>query len=358
MSNSSTASMVAARIHEYRQPLVIESTTRPTNFTGESVLVRVGAAGLCHSDLHLINGEWQEAIPLRLPKTPGHEVAGWVETIGDQVPEGLLSEGESVAVFGGWGCGICLFCKRGDEQLCNRPQWPGLSASEGGFAEFIHVPSYRFLVKAGKHKLDPKEIAPLTDAGLTPYRAIKKVSGMLGPGTSIAVIGMGGLGLYGVQYARLLAPNSTVIAVDRNDNKLDLAEELGTEYTINSMSAKDIRDDVLSITEGRGVDVVVDTVGAESTVTDSFKMLSKGGALVIVGLFGSHVKIPLMQAVVNEQRVYASLWGNYNELQEVIELAGQRKIRHASQSFALKDVNDAIDSLKQGKILGRAIIVP
>jgi propanol-preferring alcohol dehydrogenase len=350
--------MVAARIHEYQKPLVVESTQKPTAIGGESVLVRVGAAGLCHSDLHLISGEWKDAIPIQLPKTPGHEIAGWVENVGDKVPDGLLAEGEPVAVFGGWGCGICVFCKRGDEQLCTRPRWPGLSPSEGGFAEYIHVPSYRFLVKAGRSKLTPEEMAPLTDAGLTPYRAVKKVSSLLGPGTSIAIIGMGGLGLYGVQYARLLAPNSTVIAIDRNDKKLELAEEMGAEYSVNSRSTKNIRDEVLCLTEDRGVDVIIDTVGAENTVADSFKIMAKNGALVIVGLFGSQVKIPLLQAVVNEQRVYASLWGNYNELREVIELAGRRKIRNASQSFALKEINLAIDSLKEGKILGRAIIVP
>ena len=354
----SGSTMLAARIHEYEKPLVVENAQKPESITGESVLVRIGAAGLCHSDLHLINGQWKEAIPLRLPKIPGHEIAGWVEAIGDSVPDGLLAEGEPVAVFGGWGCGICLYCKRGDEQLCTTPRWPGLSESEGGFAEYIRVPSYRFLVKAGRNKLTPEEMAPLTDAGLTPYRAVKKASAMLGPGKSIAIIGMGGLGLYGIQYAHLLASNSTIIAIDRNDSKLELAEELGSEYVVNSRTTKSIRDDVLSITEGRGVDVIVDTVGAENTISDAFKIMAKSGALVVVGLFGSQVKIPLLQAVVNEQRVYASLWGNYNELREVIDLAGKRKIRHTSQTFPLNDINRAIEELRKGKILGRAIIVP
>jgi alcohol dehydrogenase, propanol-preferring len=187
--------MTAVRLHEYEKSLLVESIPRPSNnLVGEAVLVRVGAAGLCHSDLHLINGDWKDSIPLSLPNTPGHEVAGWVEAIGPSVPEGLLERGELVAVFGGWGCGICTFCKRGDEQMCIRPRWPGLSSSDGGFAEYLLVPSYRFLVKVGKGaRLGPEELAPLTDAGLTPYRAIKKVRHMLGPGTSIAIIGIGGL---------------------------------------------------------------------------------------------------------------------------------------------------------------------
>lgn len=357
--HSSRGMMTAARIHGYQRPLVVESVPQPARISGESVLIRVGAAGLCHSDLHLINGEWKDSIPLQLPKIPGHEVAGWVEEMGDSVPEGLLEEGDLVVVFGGWGCGVCTFCKRGDEQMCNRPHWPGLSNFDGGFSEYLFVPSYRFLVKVGKRGgLMPQELAPLADAGLTPYRAIKKVKHMLGPGTSIAVVGMGGLGMYGIQYARLLAPNSAVIAIGRNDSKVCLAEDFGAEYTVNSASCKDIREEIMCLTDGHGVDVVIDTVGSDNTIADSFKILGKNGALVLVGLFGSHVKIPLLQAIVNEYQVYSSLWGNYNELREVVELASQRKIRHAYQSYPLKEINQAIDSLKQGQILGRAVIVP
>jgi len=355
----SSESMSSALILEYQKPLVVHNIPKPSNIKGESVLVRVGAAGLCHSDLHLISGEWKESIPLKLPKTPGHEVAGWIEKLGDQVPDGLFEKDELVAIFGGWGCGICTFCKRGDEQLCIRPRWPGLSESQGGFSEYILVPSYRFLVKVGtRGNLRPEEVAPLTDAGLTPYRAIKKVSQKLGPGTTIAIVGMGGLGTYGIQYATLLAPNSTVIAIDRNDKKLSLAEDFGAGYTVNSVSTTDIQERIMCLTDGRGCDVIVDTVGAENTIADSVKILGKNGTLIVVGLFGSQIKVPLLPAIVNEYQFYGSLWGNYNELREVVDLASQRKIRHAYQTFSLKEINQAIDLVKQGKILGRAIIVP
>jgi propanol-preferring alcohol dehydrogenase len=351
--------MLCARIHEYQRPLVVEDIPKPSNVSGEAVLVRVGAAGLCHSDLHLINGEWKDAIPLALPKIPGHENAGWVEEIGDTVPEGLFSKGDLVAIFGGWGCGICRFCKNGDEQLCVAPRWPGLSQYDGGYSEFILVPSYRFLLKVGKKgELVPEELAPLTDAGLTPYRAVKKVRHMLGPGTSVAVIGMGGLGSYGIQYAKLLAPNSTVIAIDRNDKKLSLAKNFGADNTVNSKTTRNIRNEVLELTGGAGVDVVLDTVGAENTINDSVRILAKSGALVVVGLFGGLIKVPLLQAIVNEYQIIPSLWGNYNELREVIELASQRKIKHAYQSFSIREINQAIDQLKQGSIIGRAVIVP
>jgi propanol-preferring alcohol dehydrogenase len=221
------------------------------------------------------------------------------------------------------------------------------------------VPSYRFLVKVPKNSgLSPEAVAPLTDAGLTPYRAIKKTSHALVPGTSIAVTGIGGLGIYGIQYAKVLAPNSTVIAIDRNDKKLDLAKKFGADQTINSATTKSIHQDALNLTGGKGVDVVVDTVGAENTIRDSVRILAKGGILVVVGLFGTQIKIPLLPAVVNEYQVLASLWGNYNELKEVVELAARGKVRHAYQSFPLNDINKAVSLLREGKILGRAVILP
>src|SRR5947207_8817589 len=142
--------MLSARIHEYQKPLVIEKIPKPAGMQGEQVLVRVAAAGLCHSDLHLINGEWKDVIPVPLRITPGHEVDGWIEEMGNSVPQGVLNKGDLVVVFGGWGCGICIDCKGGDEQLCNFASWPGFSSYDGGFSENILVPSYRFLIRVDK----------------------------------------------------------------------------------------------------------------------------------------------------------------------------------------------------------------
>lgn len=347
--------ILSARIHEYQKPLVVESVQMPRP-RGEGVVVKVGGAGLCHSDLHLINGEWRDAIPLALPKTPGHEVAGTVEEIGDSVPKGICERGDLVAVFGGWGCGSCLACKRGDEQICPVAKWPGLSQYDGGFSQYIAVPSYRFLIKVEDTKLKAEEIAPLTDAGLTPYRAIRKFRHLLVPGTTIAVVGIGGLGSYGIQYAKLLAPNSTTIAIDRSDKKLRFAKDLGAEHAIRL--SESTRKEVMEITQGRGVDIIIDCVGAENTTSMSVNLLAKGGALAIVGLFGSKVQLPLMPTVLNEYEVTGSLWGNYNELREVIELAKQGKLKHMLQTFQLEEVNDAIDLLRNGQITGRAVITP
>jgi propanol-preferring alcohol dehydrogenase len=330
----------------------------------------VGAAGLCHSDLHLINGEWKDVLPLKLPKTPGHEIAGWIEEIGESVPESAqMKEGDLVAVFGGWGCGICIYCKRGDEQLCDFPRWPGLSDYDGGYSDYVMVPTYRFLIKVEKRLLTtnnsnnirPEELAPLTDAGLTPYRAIKKIRHLLGPGKTIAIFGIGGLGSYAIQYARILGQSSTVIALDRREEKLQLAEKFGADHIVNISKSQNIRSEITNkISEGKGtgVDVVIDCVGADATIEDSCRILNKGGSLVVVGLFGSQIKIPLVRAVLQEYQAYGSLWGNYIELREVIELAKTGKIKHSIQKFPLSEINEAIQHLKNGKIVGRGVVIP
>ncbi len=357
---SGEGNISAARIHEYSSPLVIEDVQKPIISTPEGVLLKVGAAGLCHSDLHLIYGHWQKNLPIKLPAIPGHEVAGWVEDIGISVPTSI-KKGDLVAVFGGWGCGYCLYCKRGDEQMCQRAKWPGLSEYDGGFSEYISVPSYRFLVKVDEQPtlMKPEQIAPLTDAGLTPYRAIKKVRHLLGPNKYVAVIGIGGLGFYGTQYARIFGSGANVIAMDRSEAKLKMGTEIaGADFAVNISEPHDIKNKVEKITKGNGIDVILDTVGSENTINIGANFLSKSGAMVLVGLFGKEVKFPLFQTVLNEYQVYGSLWGNYNELCEVIELAKSGIIKHQVQEFSLSEVNDAIDLLVTGNIDGRGVIIP
>ena len=199
----------------------------------------------------------------------------------------------------------------------------------------------------------------MTDAGLTPYRAIKKIRHLLEPGTNVAIVGAGGgLGSYGIQYAKIFGAGSNVIAVDVNDTKLELAKRFGADYIINAKIQQNIRRDVLQITGGKGVNAVVDCVGTEETIRNSVGILSKGGVLVIIGLFGGQINMPLISAVINEYQVICSLWGNYNELREVIELAKHQKIKHSIHSFPLTEINKAIDSLRAGNMEGRAVIVP
>jgi propanol-preferring alcohol dehydrogenase len=356
--DSSGKSVIAARIHKYRSALVVEDINRPAISSPESVLLRIGAAGLCHSDLHLINGDWEKNLPLSLPKTPGHEISGWVEETGSSVPENILKKGDLAAVFGGWGCGLCVYCKKGDEEMCVMPKWPGLSQYDGGFSEYLFVPSYKLLVKVDSASgLKPEEIAPLTDAGLTPYRAVKKVRHLLVPGKYIGVIGIGGLGSYAVQYARLLGSGANIVALDHKQDKLQLASDLGADFVVNIERNESI-DQINRITGGGGFDVVLDTVSLESTLNLAVRSLNRGGAMVVIGLFGQEIRIPLFEAVIKEYQLYGSLWGNYNELREVIELAKKRAIKHKIEKFTLHEVNDAIELLRSGNIAGRAVIIP
>ena len=343
--------MKAARLHNYKTPLQIDEVDLPKT-KGESVLIKVSAAGICHSDIHFMKGEWEKAIPVKLPITIGHETSGIVEEVGEGV-RGLV-KGDVIAVFGGWGCGICKSCKSGDEQLCSLPRWPGLSQSDGGYAEYMHIPTYKFLVKA--NGLDPRNVAPLTDAGLTPYRAVKKIRNVLNPNTFTLLFGVGGLGCYAIQYLKLLSPTN-VITVVRSSDKAKLATEMGSDYVVNTKE-EDVITGVNKITGNQGVDVVLDIVSSTETLETGMSCLKKRGIMVLVGLMGTSFNLPIIQSVINEISVVGSLWGNYNELTEVISLAHANKLKTIVNPYCLTDVNKAIEHLESGKIHGRAILVP
>lgn len=343
--------MKAARLHEYGKPLQIDEVDIP-KVSGQSVLVKVAGAGVCHSDVHFIKGEWKDSLPVKLPLTVGHETAGYVEEVGDLV-EGL-SKGDPVAVFGGWGCGTCPNCKSGDEQLCDLPRWPGISQSNGGYAEYIHVPSHRFLARADG--LNPRDIAPLTDAGLTPYRAVKKVRHLLNPGSFALLVGVGGLGSYGIQYLKLLSP-AEVIAIVNSKDKANLAYEMGADHVINN-TEEDVTAKIQDITDSKGVDVSLDIVCSSQTIETAANSLRKKGTLVLVGLMGKSFQLPIMRSVVNEHSVIGSLWGNYNELCEVLALARQKRLKMPIQLFKLGEANHVLEKLQAGKIAGRGVLVP
>jgi propanol-preferring alcohol dehydrogenase len=352
--------MLAARMHEYQKPLVLEQVQEAKNLSGEKVLVKVGGAGICRTDLQMVDGYFREYLDLELPCTPGHEIAGWVEEVGNSVPENFIKKGDLVVVYGGQGCGICSQCKGGNEQICGKGKWPGFGP-EGGYSEFVLVPTYKYLIRIDKESnLKPEDIAPLTDAGLTTYRAIRKVKHILGPGKSIAIVGMGGLGSYAIQYARILSAGSTILAFDRNDDKLDLAKRNGADHVINTRNKKseDIRAEINKATGRNEVNAVIDVVGTEESIAMGFSILATEGAVVSSGLIGKQIKIPLFPLVSREFQYYGSFWGNYNDLREVMELAKKGLIKHNVQKFGLSEANDALDQLREGKILGRGVLVP
>jgi alcohol dehydrogenase, propanol-preferring len=252
--------MRAARMYGYKQPLRLEEIPIP-DVEPTQVLVKVGGAGMCRTDFQLIDGYFHSNLPLEFPVTPGHEIAGTVAAVGSDVLAGAgLSEGDSVAVFGPFGDGSCRQCHGGNEQICNQGHWVGFGP-HGGYQEYVPI-GYRQAIKVSE-ALSPVALAPLTDAGLTPYRGLKKLraAGALEPGATLAVMGVGGLGAYAVQYAKLLGAGATVVAL--------------------------ARDALEKATGRREVDAVIECVGAEATVRLAFALLATEGAVASVGLVGN-----------------------------------------------------------------------
>lgn len=342
--------MKAARLHEYGKPLVVEEV--PTPRVGDTdVLVRVEGAGFCHSDLHVIDGEIR-VLP-RLPLILGHENAGTVAEVGKAVR--AVEVGDRVAVYGGWGCGSCRYCVTGNEQLCLRPEWVGLSQHDGGYAEYLLVPHERYLVKLDR--LSPREAAVYTDAALTPYRAVKRAMPHLTPDGWALVIGSGGLGQFGIKLLRALSA-VRVIAVDIDDAKLELARQYGAEYTFNGRRG-DLTQAVLDLTEGVGVQAAFDFVGAASTLELAVATAATGGKVTQLGLAGGAASIQVLKNSRFEVEFEATLWGNLKELREVIALAESGKLTPIQLEFhPLDRIGEVYRKLKEGRIPGRAVIVP
>lgn len=343
-------------MHAYKEPLRLEEIPIP-DIGPTEVLVKVGGAGMCRTDFQLIDGYFGTDMPL--PATPGHEIAGTIDRIGSGVPAAAgLSEGDPVVVFGPLGDGSCRQCHRGNEHICNQGHWIGFGP-HGGYQEYVPV-AYQQLIKVSGN-LSPLSLAPLTDAGLTPYRGLKKLraAGALGPGTTLAVMGIGGLGAYGVQYAKLLGGGATVVALARNPEKLSLATENGADHTINIREKSDdeVRAALEEATGRREFDAVIECAGAEESIRLAFSLLATEGAVASVGLVGNRVDIALFPLVSREYTLFGSFWGNYNDLTEVVALAEAGKIKDSVTQVNFEDVNDHIDALGRGDFVGRAVIV-
>jgi alcohol dehydrogenase, propanol-preferring len=349
--------MRAARMHEYHKPLVLEDVPVP-EIREDEVLIKVTAAGMCRTDMQLIDGYFQPYVQPPLPITLGHEIAGIVHKIGSLVPKSAgFEEGDQVVLVGGWGDGTCRHCQAGNTQICTHGAWPGFSAY-GGYSEFVPVP-VRYLIKVDKG-LKAEELAPLTDAGLTPYRGLKKLrdAGALGPNRILGVFGIGGLGAYAVQYAKLLGGGATVVAFARNPEKLAVAQEYGADHVISTKgkSTADVRKELNAATGKGELDAVIDCAGAKEMITMGFELLATAAHYSSVGLVGDRIDIPLFPFVAREYTYHGSFWGNYNDLTEIMTLAAQGKIRHTVKTIGFAEINDNIDLLRTGDVVGRAVI--
>jgi len=268
--------MRAARLHAYHEPLKLDDVDEPKATGPFDVVVRIGAAGLCRTDLHIQEGQWAEKSQVKLPYTPGHENAGWVHDVGSGVTN--VETGDTVIVHPFITCGLCAACRRGDDMHCENGSFPGLNR-DGGFADFL-LTNARAVVKLDP-SLQPAEIAALADAGLTAIHAVKKAIPVLGAGTKCVVIGAGGLGHIGIQCLKAYTPTE-IIVVDPNEKALDLARELGGDHTVKVEGASHIQT-VQELTDGTGAEAIIDFVGEKGAVEDGIAMLQDGGFYYVIG---------------------------------------------------------------------------
>jgi propanol-preferring alcohol dehydrogenase len=345
--------MDAFRLLEWQKPPELTEVPVPEPGPGE-ILIKVGGAGLCHSDLHLM--EWPAGqLPFDPPFTLGHENAGWVETLGDGVTG--FEPGEPVAVYGPWGCGHCRACRLSREDYCENQieigRMGGGLGFDGGMAEYMLVPSARLLLRLGDG-LDPRDAAPLSDAALTPYHAVKRSLNRLVPGSFAVVIGVGGLGQMAVQILRALS-STTIIALDTAEDKLTAAADLGADHTLLSEDAS--AEEVRAMTGGRGADLVLDVVGSEQTLGLAAGLLAFEGDLTLLGLAGGSIEYGAMSLPWGA-RIATTYWGTAVELMEVLDLARAGRIAIRTERVGLEDVAAAYERLREGRVEGRAVACP
>jgi propanol-preferring alcohol dehydrogenase len=349
--------MKAARIREYHKPLVFEDIPVP-EIQANEVLVKVAACGMCRSDVLLVDGFFQNYTDIPPPVIPGHEITGTIEKIGGVVPKVAgLKEGDHIVVSPGWGDGVCRHCQVGDTHICPNVRWPGFG-TYGGFAEYIPVPA-RYVIKVAEH-LKFEELAPLTDAGMTPYRGLKKIrdAGGLGPDRVIGVFGIGGLGVYAVQYAKLLGGGGIVVAFARNPEKLAIAKKYGADHMIDikGKSASDIGKELKKATGQDKLDAIIDCAGAPEMMQLGFALLAISGHYADVGFIGDRIDIPLFPRVSGEQTFHGSFWGNNADLSEVMALAAEGKIQHTINTIRFDQINEYLDLMRGNDIVGRAVV--
>jgi len=332
--------MKAVRVHSYGKRPSVDEVPEPRVSGPLDVLVQVGAAGLCRTDLHIVEGQWAEKSGVQLPYTIGHENAGWVREVGSAVTN--VAEGDAVILHPLVTCGLCRPCRSGDDVHCENSRFPGID-SDGGMAEYL-LTSARSVVKLADG-LEPAAVAALADAGLTAYHAVRKAVPLLYPGTTCVVIGAGGLGHIGVQC--LLAMTATrVVVVDPNPAARELARSLGAH------EVTDRTDDLVD-----SAHVVLDFVGEQGAEKEGLAMTRRAGSYFVIG-YGGSVDVPTIDLISTERNIIGNLVGSYNDLDELMTLAAQGRVTLHTRTYPLTAVNEAIDDLEAGRLQGRGILVP
>jgi NAD+-dependent secondary alcohol dehydrogenase Adh1 len=341
--------MKAVRLHHYGMHPLVEEVAEPKITSPYDVIVTIGGAGLCRTDLHIMEGQFRESSGITLPYILGHENAGWVHAIGSAVSN--VAIGDTVIVHPQISCGLCRACRAGDDMHCTQAAFPGMD-TDGGMATFLKT-SARAVVKLDS-SIAPKDVAALADAGITAYHAVKKAIPLLYPGTKVIVIGAGGLGHIGIQCLKALTP-AEIIVVDRSREALELCRNWGADYTVlaDEQQVKTVKE----ITNGLGAEAVLDFVGEGSAITDGVRMLQRAGSYYMIG-YGGQLVVPTGQIIATEINFVGNLVGKYNDLVELMTLTSQGKVTLHTAIYPLEAANDAIHDLETGKLRGRGILVP
>jgi NAD+-dependent secondary alcohol dehydrogenase Adh1 len=341
--------MQAVRLHHYDERPTVEDVPEPQISGPHDVIVRIGGAGLCRTDLHIIEGQWESRAGVELPYILGHENAGWVHQVGSAVED--LAPGDTVIMHPLVTCGLCRACRAGDDMHCAKGDFPGI-ARDGGMAEFLRTGA-RAVVKLDP-SLQPADVAALADAGLTAYHAVRKAAPQLYPGTKAVVIGAGGLGHIGIQSLKALTP-AEIIVVDRSDAALKLAQEFGADHAVVADGSQVQK--VQELTDGQGAEVVIDFVGERGAEHDAWAMTRRAGSHFVIG-YGGALNVETIDMISTERNVIGNLVGTFNDLAELMTLAAQGKVKLHTQTYPLSAVNDAMDDLDGGRLQGRGILVP
>ncbi|HEY5882685.1 MAG TPA: alcohol dehydrogenase AdhP [Nakamurella sp.] len=333
--------MKAAVVTDFAKTLTVGEFDKPVPGPGE-VLVRIETSGLCHTDIHAAHGDWP--VKPTLPLIPGHEGVGLVEEIGDGVEH--VAVGDRVALpWLGTACGYCDYCTDGWETLCLQQVNTGYGR-DGSYAEYaVADANYVAHVPNG---VDPLDAAPLTCAGVTTYKAVK-VAGA-GPGQLVAVFGIGGLGHLAMQYAKIAG--ATVVAVDVVDEKLELARELGADYTVNAM----VEDPIAAIQKLGGAHAAISVAVAPKAFQQAYGSLRRGGTLVFVALpADNHVELPIFETVLNGITIVGSIVGTRKDLAEVFHLHSMGRTTVIRETRKLDEVNECFEEVEKGHVKARIV---
>jgi NAD+-dependent secondary alcohol dehydrogenase Adh1 len=343
--------MQALRLHRYNERPSIDEIEEPKVEDPLDVIVKIGGAGLCRTDIHLYLGQWHELdADAPLPYTLGHENAGWVHEVGSAVTH--VAPGDTVILHPQATCGFCRYCRAGDDMHCVDSFFPGLN-THGGMAGYLRTGA-RAVVKIDP-KLQPADVAALADAGLTAYHAVRKAVPLLYPGTACVLIGAGGLGHIGIQVLAALSA-TTVIVIDRSPEALEFAKTIGADHGVVADGTQ--VDQVKELTDGAGAEVVLDFVGEEGAEKDAWAMTRRAGSHFVIG-YGGIVEVPTIEIISTERNVIGNIVGTYNDLAELMALAAQGKVILHTKPYPLEAANDAFDDLDNGRLPGtRAILIP